>query len=80
MEAGATVLAPGCSTCWGYEGALADGEVLIATHQHNYAGRNGSLKAEVYLGSPYVVAAAAVTGSIVDPRSLLDEPAKGIRA
>lgn len=70
VEAGAAVLAPGCSTCWGYEGAVGPGEVLIGTHQHNYAGRNGSRDARVYLASAYVVAAAAVAGRIVDPREL----------
>jgi len=75
-EAGATVLAPGCSTCWGYEGALGPGEVLIGTHQHNYAGRNGSREAEVYLASPYVVAASAIAGRIIDPRELLSEGAR----
>ena len=71
MDAGATVLAPGCSTCWGYEGALADKEVSITTHQHNYAGRNGSTSALVHLASPYVVAASAVAGEIADPRPML---------
>jgi 3-isopropylmalate/(R)-2-methylmalate dehydratase large subunit len=72
-EAGATVLGPGCNTCWGYLGALNDGEVSISTHQHNYHGRNGSREAKVYLGSPFVVAASAVAGKIVDPRQVLAE-------
>jgi len=71
MEAGATVLAPGCTTCWGYEGVLSDGEVQISTHQMNYHGRNGSRRARSFLASPYVVAASAVTGKIADPRPLL---------
>jgi 3-isopropylmalate/(R)-2-methylmalate dehydratase large subunit len=71
VDAGATVLAPGCSTCWGYEGALGAGEVLIGTHQHNYAGRNGSREASVYLASPCVVAASAIAGAIIDPREML---------
>jgi len=76
MEAGATVLAPGCTTCWGYEGVLSDGEVQISTHQMNYHGRNGSRSARSYLASPYVVAASAVAGRIADPRPLLAEPAR----
>ncbi|QDZ11869.1 3-isopropylmalate dehydratase large subunit [Devosia ginsengisoli] len=71
MQAGATVLAPGCTTCWGYEGFLNPGEVQLSTHQMNYHGRNGSREARSYLSSPYVVAAAAVAGQVVDPRTLL---------
>ena len=71
MEAGATVLAPGCTTCWGYEGYLNPGEVQISTHQMNYHGRNGSRESRSYLAGPYVVAASAVAGKIVDPRPFL---------
>ena len=74
-EAGATVLSPGCNTCWGYLGVLNDGEVSICTHQFNYQGRNGSESAHVYLASPSTVAASAVAGEIADPRALLREPA-----
>jgi 3-isopropylmalate/(R)-2-methylmalate dehydratase large subunit len=70
------VLAPGCTTCWGYEGVLSDGEVQISTHQMNYHGRNGSRGSRSYLASPYVVAAAAVIGKVADPRPLLAEPAR----
>jgi 3-isopropylmalate/(R)-2-methylmalate dehydratase large subunit len=71
MDAGATVLAPGCTTCWGYEGRLNPGEVQISTHQMNYHGRNGSRDARSFLSSPYVVASSAVEGVIADPRPLL---------
>lgn len=71
-EAGATVLSPGCNTCWGYLGVLSAEDVSITTHQFNYQGRNGSTAASVYLASPYSVAAAAVAGEIVDPRACLD--------
>ncbi len=70
-EAGATVLSPGCNTCWGYLGVLSDAEVLISTHQFNYQGRNGSRDSKVYLSSPLTVAASAIAGEIVDPRPLL---------
>jgi 3-isopropylmalate/(R)-2-methylmalate dehydratase large subunit len=70
-EAGAVVMSPGCNTCWGYLGVLNDGEVSISTHQENYRGRNGSFNSDVYLGSPYVVAASAVKGEIADPREML---------
>jgi 3-isopropylmalate/(R)-2-methylmalate dehydratase large subunit len=72
-EAGAAVLAPGCTTCWGYQGVLNDNEVSISTQQFNYQGRNGSRSARVFLAGPYAVAAAAVTGRIVDPRPMLAE-------
>ncbi len=74
-EAGAAVLAPGCTTCWGYQGVLNDGEVSISTQQFNYQGRNGSRTARVFLAGPHVVAASAVAGEIVDPRALLAETA-----
>jgi 3-isopropylmalate/(R)-2-methylmalate dehydratase large subunit len=70
-EAGATVLAPGCTTCWGYQGQLADGEACISTNQYNYAGRNGSRTATIHLAGPYAVAAAVVAGRITDPREML---------
>ncbi|RKK04103.1 hypothetical protein EBE87_19530 [Pseudoroseomonas wenyumeiae] len=76
-DAGATVLAPGCTTCWGYQGQLNDYEVLISTQQFNYQGRNGSRSAEVFLAGPYAVAAAAVAGKIVDPREMLAMQAAG---
>jgi 3-isopropylmalate/(R)-2-methylmalate dehydratase large subunit len=72
-EAGATVLSPGCNTCWGYLGVLNDNEVSITTHQFNYQGRNGSESAKVFLASPLTVAASAIAGVIADPRPLLRE-------
>ena len=76
-DAGATVLAPGCTTCWGYQGQLNDHEVLISTQQFNYQGRNGSRSSEVFLAGPYAVAAAAVAGRIVDPRGMLAAQPEG---
>lgn len=69
-EAGATILAPGCTTCWGYEGFLNAGEVQISTHQMNYNGRHGHQDARAYLASPLTVAASALRGVMTDPRSL----------
>lgn len=69
-DAGAVVLAPGCTTCWGYEGVLEAGEVSISTHQMNYHGRNGSREARAYLAGPAVVAASALAGRIADPREV----------
>jgi 3-isopropylmalate/(R)-2-methylmalate dehydratase large subunit len=72
-EAGAAVLAPGCTTCWGYQGVLNDREVSISTQQFNYQGRNGARSAQVFLAGPHVVAASAVEGRIADPRPMLAE-------
>ncbi len=71
MQAGATILAPGCSTCWGYEGYMDAGEVQISTHQMNYHGRNGSRESRSFLSSPHVVTASAIKGYIADPRTMI---------
>ncbi|MCE2991058.1 MAG: 3-isopropylmalate dehydratase large subunit [Nitrosomonadaceae bacterium] len=72
LEAGAQMMPTGCGACAGYgAGLLADGEVSIASTARNFKGRMGSSKAEVYLGSPYTVAASAVKGHIADPREFL---------
>ena len=74
--AGAILLPSGCGACAGMgAGMLSSGEVCISTTARNFKGRMGSAQAEVYLGSPYSVAAAAVAGHIRDPRELLGENA-----
>lgn len=70
-EAGAAVLAPGCTTCWGYQGVLNDNEVSLSTQQFNYQGRNGARTSRVFLAGPLTVAASAIAGHIVDPREML---------
>ena len=73
-EAGAILLPTGCGACAGMgAGMLASGETCISTTARNFKGRMGSAQAQVYLGSPYSVAAAAVKGQICDPRELLGD-------
>ena len=72
VAAGAVMLPPGCGPCaGGAMGPLGPGEVSIATAATNHAGRFGAHDGEVYLGSPLTVAASAVTGHLVDPRTLM---------
>jgi 3-isopropylmalate/(R)-2-methylmalate dehydratase large subunit len=69
LEAGAAITASGCGACpGGHNGVVAADEVCISTTNRNFRGRMGSQDAQVYLGSPATVAAAAVAGRIVDPR------------
>ncbi|MDB5851281.1 MAG: homoaconitate hydratase family protein [Rhodoferax sp.] len=70
-EAGAELLPTACGACSGYGGSIPDGANVIATTARNFKGRMGSATAQVYLASPYTVAASALRGSISDPREVL---------
>lgn len=81
MSAGATMLPPGCGPCIGLgTGLVEDGEVAISATNRNFKGRMGSRDAEVYLGSPAVVAASALAGYICSPVSYEEvEPRVSVR-
>jgi homoaconitate hydratase len=81
VSAGAKMLPPGCGPCIGLgTGLVEDGEVAISATNRNFKGRMGSRDAEVYLGSPAVVAASAMAGHICAPESYEDiEPVVQIR-
>jgi 3-isopropylmalate/(R)-2-methylmalate dehydratase large subunit len=71
LDAGAELLPTACGACSGYGGSIPDGATVIATTARNFKGRMGSPTAQVYLASPYTVAASALRGRISDPRELL---------
>ncbi len=71
IEAGAIVSTPTCGPCLGgYMGVLAEGERCVSTTNRNFVGRMGHVSSEVYLASPAVAAASAVTGRISGPEEL----------
>ncbi|MGN0375798.1 MAG: 3-isopropylmalate dehydratase large subunit [Butyrivibrio sp.] len=71
IEAGAVVSTPTCGPCLGgYMGILAKGERCISTTNRNFVGRMGHVESEVYLASPAVAAASAITGKISSPEEI----------
>ncbi len=71
INAGAVVSTPTCGPCLGgYMGILAEGERCVSTTNRNFVGRMGHVKSEIYLASPAVAAASAVTGKISQPADI----------
>ena len=71
IKAGAVVSTPTCGPCLGgYMGILAAGERCVSTTNRNFVGRMGHVDSEVYLASPAVAAASAITGKISSPVEL----------
>ncbi|NLK74487.1 MAG: 3-isopropylmalate dehydratase large subunit [Clostridiales bacterium] len=71
IKAGAVVSTPTCGPCLGgHMGILAAGERAVATTNRNFVGRMGHVESEVYLASPAVAAASAITGRISGPEEL----------
>ncbi|WZL73185.1 3-isopropylmalate dehydratase large subunit [Clostridiaceae bacterium 35-E11] len=71
VKAGAAVSTPTCGPCLGgHMGILGKGERVIATTNRNFVGRMGHPESEVYLSSPAVAAASALTGKITNPEDI----------
>ena len=72
IEAGAVVSTPTCGPCLGgYMGILAEGERCVSTTNRNFVGRMGHVDSEIYLASPAVAAASAITGKISGPEEVM---------
>ena len=73
INAGAIVSTPTCGPCLGgHMGILASGEKAVSTTNRNFVGRMGAIDSEIYLASPAVAAASAITGKISAPEEVLD--------
>ncbi len=71
LDAGCVISPPTCGPCLGgYMGILGDGERAVATTNRNFKGRMGSLQSEVYLASPIVAAASAISGTVSGPAAI----------
>lgn len=75
VQAGARILENACGPCIGMGAAPCSSGTSVRTFNRNFEGRSGTKDANVYLASPEVAAAAAITGEITDPRTLGEYPA-----
>jgi 3-isopropylmalate/(R)-2-methylmalate dehydratase large subunit len=71
QDAGAELFATACGACAGYGGSVPEGSTVISSTARNFKGRMGAATAQVYLASPYTVAASALRGCITDPREVM---------
>ena len=74
ISAGARILESACGPCIGMGQAPPSHAISIRTMNRNFPGRSGTPEDQVYLASPYVATACALTGSITDPRKLGPRP------
>ena len=70
-NAGAMLLPSACGACAGFGDTLGEAKTVISSTARNFKGRMGPASTQVYLGSPYTVAASALRGRITDPREVL---------
>lgn len=74
IEAGVTIINPGCGPCVGtHEGVPGNGETVISAANRNFKGRMGNPASNIYLAAPSTVAASALTGAITHPTNILNQ-------
>ncbi len=74
LEAGARVLESACGPCIGMGQSPNSGGISLRTFNRNFEGRSGTADGQIYLVSPELAAASALTGVLTDPRTLGEMP------